>query len=162
MPITQPDLWIRPPFAADLVEQKPYKKVLIGRGAVNSKGPQMSEWNALMWMKAVTGKLPVNVIIVAEGDEERGMDMGYRTFIKAHPELFKGADAMFVFGGQGGIMGGSEGCLYVELTTSEHGLGRGPTYSDIHGANKRSWTPPPGATSKCCSTYGWRTTATRY
>jgi acetylornithine deacetylase/succinyl-diaminopimelate desuccinylase-like protein len=151
MPITQPDLWIRPPFAGDLIEQKPYKKVLIGRGAVNSKGPQMSEWNALMSIKAVTGKLPVNVIIVAEGDEER-MDMGYRTFIKAHPELFKGADAMFVFGGQGGIMGGSEGCLYVELTTSGTAWGRGPTYSDIHGANKRSVDSPAWRHIKMLST----------
>ena len=151
MPITQPDLWIRPPFAGDLVEQKPYKKVLIGRGAVNSKGPQMSEWNALMSIKAVTGKLPVNVIMVAEGDEER-MDMGYRTFIKAHPELFKGADAMFVFGGQGGIMGGSEGCLYVELTTSGTAWGRGPTYSDIHGANKRSVDSPAWRHIKMLST----------
>ena len=151
MPITQPDLWIRPPFAGDLIEQKPYKKVLIGRGAVNSKGPQMSEWNALMSIKAVTGKLPVNVIIVAEGDEER-MDMGYRTFIKAHPELFKGSDAMFVFGGQGGIMGGSEGCLYVELTTSGTAWGRGPTYSDIHGANKRSVDSPAWRHIKMLST----------
>ena len=136
MPITQPDLWIRPPFAGDLVAQPPYKKVLIGRGAVNSKGPQMAQWNALMSIKAVTGKLPVNLIIVAEGDEER-MDMGYRTFVKAHPELFKGAEAMYRFGGQE-IGGGSEGCLFLELTTSGTAWGRGPTYSDIHGANKRS------------------------
>jgi acetylornithine deacetylase/succinyl-diaminopimelate desuccinylase-like protein len=151
MPITQPDLWIRPPFAGDIVEQAPYKKVLIGRGAVNSKGPQMSQWNALMSIKAVTGKLPVNLIIVAEGDEER-MDMGYRTFIKAHPELFKGADAMFVFGGQMGIMGGSEGCLFIELTTSGKSWGRGPTYSDIHGANKRSVDSPAWRHIKMLST----------
>jgi len=151
MPITQPDLWIRPPFAGDIVEQAPYKKVLIGRGAVNSKGPQMAQWNALMSMKAVTGKLPVNLIIVAEGDEER-MDMGYRTFIKAHPELFKGADAMFVFGGQLGIMGGSEGCLFIELTTSGKSWGRGPVYSDIHGANKRSVDSPAWRHIKMLST----------
>ena len=53
MPVTQPDLWIRPPFAGDLVEQAPYKKVLIGRGATNSKGPVMSQWNALMAIRAV-------------------------------------------------------------------------------------------------------------
>jgi acetylornithine deacetylase/succinyl-diaminopimelate desuccinylase-like protein len=151
MPITQPDLWIRPPFAGDIVEQAPYKKVLIGRGAVNSKGPQMAQWNALMSIKAVTGKLPVNLIIVAEGDEER-MDMGYRTFIKAHPELFKGADAMFVFGGQMGIMGGSEGCLFIELTTSGKSWGRGPVYSDIHGANKRSVDSPAWRHIKMLST----------
>ena len=102
MPVTQPDLWIRPPFAAELIEQPPYKKVLIGRGATNSKGPEMSQWNALMAIKAVKGKLPVNIIFVAEGDEER-MYVGLRTFVKAHPDLFKGAQAMYG-------PGPSEGC----------------------------------------------------
>ena len=35
MPVTQPDAWTAPPFEARIVEQAPYKKVLIGRGAVN-------------------------------------------------------------------------------------------------------------------------------
>jgi acetylornithine deacetylase/succinyl-diaminopimelate desuccinylase-like protein len=134
MPVTQPDLWIRPPFAGDIIEQAPYKKVLIGRGATNSKGPEMSQWNALMAIKAVKGKLPVNIIFVAEGDEER-MDVGLRTFVKAHPDLFKGAEAMYG-------PGPSEGCLFIELTTSGKSWGRGPVYSDIHGANKRSVDSP--------------------
>src|SRR5689334_23653431 len=46
MPITQPDAWQNPPFEARLVEQPPFKKVLIGRGATNSKGPQMTQLNA--------------------------------------------------------------------------------------------------------------------
>src|ERR1700754_258955 len=99
MPVTQPDLWKAPPFEGRLVPQAPYKKVLIGRGAVNSKGPEMAMWNALMSMKAVTGTLPVNIIFVADGDEER-MSMGYRKFMTEHPEKFAKADAMFLFGGQ--------------------------------------------------------------
>ena len=43
MPVTQPDVWVAPPFEGRLVEQAPFKKVLIGRGATNSKGPQMSQ-----------------------------------------------------------------------------------------------------------------------
>src|SRR3954471_21381291 len=121
MPITQPDAWKAPPFEGKLVEQAPYKKVLIGRGATNSKGPEMSMWNALMSIKAVTGKLPVNLIFIAEGDEER-MSMGYNKFVTSHPELIKGADAMYTFGfqqgGSGGVLSGSEGCVFVELTTS--------------------------------------------
>jgi acetylornithine deacetylase/succinyl-diaminopimelate desuccinylase-like protein len=144
MPVTQPDLWVRPPFAGDLIEQPPYKKVLIGRGATNSKGPEMSQWNALMAIKAVKGKLPVNIIFVAEGDEER-MDVGLRTFVKAHPELFKGAEALYG-------PGPSEGCLFVELTTSGKSWGRGPTYSDIHGANKRSVDSPAWRHIKMLST----------
>ena len=41
----------------------------------------MAELNALMAYKAVSGKLPVNVICVAEGDEER-MDIGLRNFVQ--------------------------------------------------------------------------------
>jgi len=146
MPVTQPDLWKAPPFEGRLVEQAPFKKVLIGRGATNSKGPQMAQWNAFMSIKAVAGKLPVNLIVVAEGDEER-MSMGYRKFIKDHPDFFKGADAMYRFGSQGAngggeLSGGSEGCVFVELTTSGAKWGRGPNYSDIHGGFKRAVDSP--------------------
>jgi len=141
MPITQPDLWVAPPFEGRLIEQAPYKKVMIGRGATNSKGPQMTQLNALMAIKAVTGKLPVNIIVVAEGDEER-MSIGYRTFTRNHPELFEGVDAMYRFGGQGSISGGSEGSVFVELITTGGAWGRGPVYSNIHGGNKRSVDAP--------------------
>jgi acetylornithine deacetylase/succinyl-diaminopimelate desuccinylase-like protein len=156
MPVTQPDLWKAPAFEGRLMEQAPYKKVLIGRGATNSKGPQMSMWNAFMSIKAVTGTLPVNLIIVAEGDEER-MSMGYRKFVRDHPELFKGADAMYRFGTQGGagggeVSGGSEGCVFVELITSGVKWGRGPTYSDIHGGFKRSVDSPAWRHIKMLST----------
>jgi len=88
----------------------------------------------------------VNLIFVAEGDEER-MDIGLRKFVKDHPELLAGADAMLLFGSQapsggGSFGGGSEGCVYVELTTSGTSWGRGPTVSDIHGSNKRSVDSP--------------------
>jgi acetylornithine deacetylase/succinyl-diaminopimelate desuccinylase-like protein len=106
----------------------------------------MSQLNAFRAIKAVHGKLPVNLIIVAEGDEER-MDIGLRKWVKDHPELLEGADAMYLFGGQsqsggGAYGGGSEGCVYVELTTSGKAWGRGPTDSDIHGSNKRSVDSP--------------------
>jgi acetylornithine deacetylase/succinyl-diaminopimelate desuccinylase-like protein len=156
MPITQPDLWKAPPFEGRLVEQPPFKKVLIGRGAVNSKGPEMAMWNALMSIKAVAGKLPVNLIFVAEGDEER-MSMGYRKFVEDHPDFFKGVDAMYTFGFQsfnGGAFtfGGSEGCLFVELTTSGAKWGRGPNYSNIHGGFKRSVDSPAWRHIKMLST----------
>ncbi len=147
MPITQPDAWKAPPFEARIVEQAPFKKVLIGRGAVNSKGPEMAQWNALMAIKAVTGKLPVNVVFVAEGDEER-MDVGVRKFVKDHPDFFKGVDALIgeagtqAPSGGAGVGGGSEGCVYFELTTSGKSWGRGPVQSDIHGANKRQVDSP--------------------
>ena len=134
MPVTQIDAWKVPPFDAAIIEQGEFKKVLVARGATNSKGPEMSEFNALMSIKAVRGKLPVNVIFVAEGDEER-MDIGMRNFVRDHQDLFKGADIMM-----GG--GSSEGCVYIQLTTSGKNWGRGPVESDIHGSNKRSVDSP--------------------
>jgi acetylornithine deacetylase/succinyl-diaminopimelate desuccinylase-like protein len=147
MPITQPDLWNYPPFAAELVEQPPFPKVLIGRGATNSKGGQMAQYNALRAIKEVHGKLPVNIIVAAEGDEER-MSIGLRTFVQNNPELFEGAEAMMrrgsqSFSGRGGVNGGaSEGCVYIELTTSGAKWGRGPVYGDIHGGRKRAVDSP--------------------
>src|SRR5260370_1424116 len=140
MPVTQVDNWVVPPFEGRIVDGKTagvnpeFKKVLVGRGATNSNGPEMAELNAISAMKAVMGKLPVNLIFVAEGDEER-MDIGLRTFMKQHSDLFKDGDAMF-----GG--GGSEGCVYVELTTSGKSWGHGPTVSDIHGVYKRTTDSP--------------------
>ena len=147
MPITQPDLWNYPPFAAELVEQPPFPKVLIGRGATNSKGGQMSQYNALRAIKEVHGKFPVNIMVIAEGDEER-MSIGLRTFVQNNPELFEGADAMVSYGqqsasGRGGVFNGwSEGCVYIELTTSGAKWGRGPVYGDIHGGRKRAVDSP--------------------
>jgi acetylornithine deacetylase/succinyl-diaminopimelate desuccinylase-like protein len=147
MPVTQPDVWVAPPFEGRLVEQAPFKKVLIGRGATNSKGGQMAQWNTLTSIKEVTGTLPVNLIVVAEGDEER-MSIGLRQFAKDHPDFFKDAEALWMRGGQsfsgrsGVAAGNSEGCVYIELTTSGETWGRGPTVSDIHGGNKRSVDSP--------------------
>ncbi len=139
MPVTQPSNWVSPPFEAHIVPGSvtnlpTYAKVLIGRGATNSKGPEMAQLNALMAYKQVMGKLPVNLIFVAEGDEER-MDIGLRKFIQDHSDLLKEADALYAGGP-------SEGCVYVELTTSGKAWGRGPTDSDIHGVFKRTTDSP--------------------
>jgi acetylornithine deacetylase/succinyl-diaminopimelate desuccinylase-like protein len=134
MPVTQPENWKVPPFDAAIIEQDQFKKVLVARGATNTKGPAMAQFNALMSIKAVTGKLPVNILFVAEGDEER-MDIGLRNFVRDHQDLFAGATGMLGFGG-------SEGCVYVQLTTSGKAWGRGPTISDIHGSNKRGVDSP--------------------
>jgi acetylornithine deacetylase/succinyl-diaminopimelate desuccinylase-like protein len=139
MPVTQPDLWVVPPFEGQIVNGKTaglpnIPRVLVGRGATNSKGPEMAQLNALMAYKQVMGKLPVNVIFIAEGDEER-MDIGLRKFIADHSDLLKEADALYAGGP-------SEGCVYVELTTSGKSWGRGPVESDVHGVMKRTTDSP--------------------
>ena len=135
MPVTQTDNWVAPPFEARVVsgEQAAVptaSRVIIGRGANNSKGGQMAQLNALRSIKAVHGKLPVNVIWIAEGDEER-MDIGLRKFMSEHSDLFAEADALYAGAP-------SEGCVYIELTTSGKSWGRGPVQSDIHGGQSRT------------------------
>ena len=139
MPVTQPDNWIAPPFEARIVDgatatAPTASRVIIGRGASNSKGGAMATLNALRAIRAANGKLPVNIIYVAEGDEER-MDIGLRKFMTDHSDLFTEADAL--------LSGGpSEGCVYIELTTSGKSWGRGPVQSDIHGSNMRTVDSP--------------------
>ena len=76
------------------------------------------------------------------------MDVGLRKFVKDHPDFFKNVDALIGEGGDqapsggAGVGGGSEGCVYFELTTSGKSWGRGPVQSDIHGANKRAVDSP--------------------
>ncbi|MEZ4523466.1 MAG: M20/M25/M40 family metallo-hydrolase [Thermomicrobiales bacterium] len=142
MPTGDPDRWVKPPHAGEIIEQEPFKAVMIGRGTINSKGPQMALLNALMSIKAVAGELPVNLMLIAEGDEER-MSIGLHEFIHRNAERLRQADAMLGFGwqDQNGIakpMSGSEGCLYFELTTSGESWGRGPAKSNIHGTYKRT------------------------
>ena len=67
-----PAEWSSPPWAAALVEKPGVGKVLMGRGAVNQKGPQSSLLAALHAIRGAGRKLPVNLVLVAEGEEEIG------------------------------------------------------------------------------------------
>src|SRR6202049_5085207 len=67
-----PSEWSSPPWDAALVDKPGLGKVLIGRGAVNTKGPQLAFIAALQAFKASGRKLPVNLVFVAEGEEEIG------------------------------------------------------------------------------------------
>ena len=49
-----------------------FGKVLMGRGAVNQKGPEAAFLAALHAIRGAGQKLPVNLVLVAEGEEEIG------------------------------------------------------------------------------------------
>ncbi|MBM3926604.1 MAG: M20/M25/M40 family metallo-hydrolase [SAR202 cluster bacterium] len=156
MPIFDVKQWRRHPYAADIIEQPPFKKVVIGRGAVNSKGPQMAMINSMNSIRAVAGKLPVNVFIIAEGDEER-MSIGLRKFVHMRKDRLSKAQAMLGFGRQSarGVAiphNGSEGCLYIELETSGKRWGKGPYDGPIHGGYKRTVDSPAWRHIKMLST----------
>src|SRR5215471_8680645 len=66
-----PAEWSSPPFEARAVD-KPFGKVVVGRGAVNQKGPEATFLAVLHAIRGAGKKLPVNLVFVAEGEEEIG------------------------------------------------------------------------------------------
>jgi acetylornithine deacetylase/succinyl-diaminopimelate desuccinylase-like protein len=61
------DLWTSPPFAAEVREGK-----IFGRGAVDDKGQVLMHVAALEAHLRANGRLPVNVKVVVEGEEQIG------------------------------------------------------------------------------------------
>jgi acetylornithine deacetylase/succinyl-diaminopimelate desuccinylase-like protein len=134
-----PEDWRTPPFEANLVETDK-GIVLMARGATNQKGPQRAFLNALDSIIAVTGNLPVNVMITAEGEEEIGSPH-YPQIVTAYEDRLKAASGvLFPMNGKSG--GGSimmnlgvKGIIYWELESTGGDWG-GPKNNEIHGSYK--------------------------
>ena len=67
-----PSEWSSPPWDAALVDKAGVGKIVVGRGAVNSKGPQAAFLSALHAFRSAGRKLPVNLVFVGESEEEIG------------------------------------------------------------------------------------------
>ena len=67
-----PAEWSSPPLEGRIVDRAGLGKVLIGRGAMNQKGPEAMFLAALHAMRDAGRKPPVNIVLVAEGEEEIG------------------------------------------------------------------------------------------
>src|ERR1700751_1416007 len=67
-----PSEWSSPPWDGAIVDKPGLGKVVIGRGAVNQKGPESAFLAALHAIRGSGRKLPVNLVLVAEGEEEIG------------------------------------------------------------------------------------------
>src|SRR5439155_2797087 len=80
-----PTEWSSPPFSAAIVDRPGLGKVLVGRGAVNQKGPEAAFLAALHAIHGAGKKLPVNLVLVAEGEEEIGSP--HFRQVAAHPDV---------------------------------------------------------------------------
>ena len=67
-----PAEWSSPPLEGRIVDKAGVGKVMVGRGATNQKGPEVAFLAALNAFKAAREKLPVNLVLVCEGEEEIG------------------------------------------------------------------------------------------
>src|SRR5579864_4703485 len=137
-----PSEWSSPPWDASLVDKPGLGKVLVGRGAVNQKGPEATFLAALHAMRGAGKKIPVNFVFVAEGEEEIGSPHFPQVVRK--PEVaaaLKKCTSVFMpFAAQGPsgdvtITLGAKGVVELELVSSGARWGRGPK-KDLHSSNK--------------------------
>ena len=137
-----PSEWSSPPWEARLVDKPGFGKVVVGRGAVNQKGPEATFLAALHAIRNAGKKLPVNLVFVAEGEEEIGSPHFPQVVHK--PEVLtalKKCSGVFMPfpsqdpSGEVTINLGAKGVVEVELVSTGEKWGRGPK-RDIHSSNK--------------------------
>lgn len=137
-----PTEWTSPPWEAALVDQPGLGTVLVGRGAVNQKGPEATFLAALHAIRGAGRTSPVNLVLIAEGEEEIGSP--HFPQIVRRPEVLaalRGAVGIVMPSASQGLDGqvtvtlGAKGIIECELVASGERWGRGPR-QDIHSSNK--------------------------
>ncbi|MBP7625018.1 MAG: M20/M25/M40 family metallo-hydrolase, partial [Xanthomonadales bacterium] len=134
--------WKSPPLEGRIVEMPDIGKVMMGRGAVNQKGPESAFLAALHAFKAADRKLPVNLVLVAEGEEEIG-SVHIRQLVHTPKVQAAFAKTIGVFmptamQGLDGVVTvslGAKGIVELELIASGEKWGRGPN-KDVHSSLK--------------------------
>ncbi len=139
------ETWRVPPFAGEIVELDGAGPSLVSRGIYNSKGPLCGVLAALRSILGSGSRLPVNVKLVIEGEEELA-SRSLPAFLEAHRERLR-ADATFApfytqdRRGTSVLKLGSKGVLFFELHCHGGDWG-GPTQNAIHGA-EGAWIASP-------------------
>jgi acetylornithine deacetylase/succinyl-diaminopimelate desuccinylase-like protein len=135
-----PTEWSSPPLEGRLVDKPGFGKVIVGRGATNSKGPQVACLAALRAFQAAKVKLPVNIVLVCEGEEEIGSPNFRQVVFKPEVQaaLSKCVGIIIPLGNQdpdGSVQVnlGAKGVIELELVSSGEKWGRGPK-KDIHSS----------------------------
>jgi acetylornithine deacetylase/succinyl-diaminopimelate desuccinylase-like protein len=124
------DEWVTPPF-----EPTERNGNLYARGAVDDKGQMYMHLKALeALLQAPGGKLPVNVRVLLEGEEEVGGE-GIARFVREHPEQLKAdfalvSDTEMFAPGLPTLVVGLRGMIYTEI---EAVGARADLHSGIYG-----------------------------
>jgi acetylornithine deacetylase/succinyl-diaminopimelate desuccinylase-like protein len=137
-----PSEWTSPPLEARLVDKAGFGKVIVGRGAVNQKGPEAAFLAALHAIRGAGRKMPVNLVLVAEGEEEIGSphigQIVHRPEVEAALRNCVGVFMPSASQDPDGVVTvslGAKGVVELELVSSGEKWGRGPT-KDIHSSLK--------------------------
>jgi len=137
-----PKEWSSPPLEARIVDRPGWGKAIMGRGAVNQKGPEAAFLAAVHAFRDAGKKLPVNLVLVAEGEEEIGSPHFHQ--IVRRPDVLaalKKCEGVIIPTGWQDRQGktsinlGAKGVVELELVASGEKWGRGPA-KDIHSSLK--------------------------
>lgn len=137
-----PAEWSSPPLEARLVNNE-LGRIVVGRGAVNQKGPEIAFLGALRALRAAGRQPPVNVVLICEGEEEIGSPHFHQIAQHANvlPRLQSALGVFIPSAWQDPATGGvsvnlgAKGVIELELIASGQSWGRGPT-RDIHSSTK--------------------------
>lgn len=143
-----PAEWSSPPWDAAIVDRPPFGKVLVGRGAVNQKGPEAAFLAALHAIQGAGKKVPINLVLVAEGEEEVGSP--HMRQVVDHPDVaaaLRGTVGVVMPSasqdpdGKVSVLLGAKGVVELELIASGEQWGRGPG-KDVHSSNRARLDSP--------------------
>ena len=120
-----PAEWSAPPLEARIVDKPGFGKVIIGRGATNQKGPESAFLAALHAIRGAGKKMPVNLVLVAEGEEEIGSphigQIVHRPEVEAALRKTVGVFMPFPMQDSDGVVTvnlGAKGVIELELVSS--------------------------------------------
>lgn len=136
-----PSEWDSPPLEGRVVERPGEGLVVMGRGATNQKGPETAFLAALKAIQASGRKLPVNLVLVAEGEEE--VASTHFEQVVAVPEVREAlSKSIGVFipssaqskDGSANITLGAKGAVEFQLVVGSETSDKYPK-ADIHSSN---------------------------
>jgi acetylornithine deacetylase/succinyl-diaminopimelate desuccinylase-like protein len=136
-----------PPFGAEIIPMPPFPRVLVARGARAVKGPLGVWLNAVEACRTVLGRPPVNLLLLAEGDEILGSPT-YRAMIDRYQDRLRHGQYGWTPGASQDAAGtaqltlGYKGLIYMTLRASGRRWGRGPLHAPIHGMAKAAVDSP--------------------
>ncbi|MGQ0559537.1 MAG: M20/M25/M40 family metallo-hydrolase [Sphingosinicella sp.] len=142
-----PAEWSSPPLEGRIFDHQ-LGRAIRGRGAVNQKGPEGAFLAALHAFRAAGRRLPVNLVLLAEGEEE----IGSPNFLNALRDsevlaAMRRVDGVIIPGAQQSANGsvtinlGAKGIIECELVASGERWGRGPA-RDVHSSLKAQVDSP--------------------
>ena len=134
-PVDPLDLWTTPPF-----EPRQADGQLFGRGSSDDKGQIAIHWQAIHALLSTTGELPLNLKVIAEGEEEIGSPH-FEAFVEKYRERLKAdyvvvSDTAMAAKGLPAITYALRGLVYFEFRVEA-------STTDLHSGSFGGIAPNP-------------------